>query len=131
MFCVFPGNFHVYGYFHTEIMQDRPCPYLLDRIFVFLGMEGFQAQGIFQVTVGSLLIPPHMVQIPEIIQAELQVGKVGNKVFKGPAGKLEADHPQGHMVFRAFRGNIIHGDIPADVTVLVRQFRVEPFLSGH
>ena len=61
MFCIFPGNFHMYGYFHTEVMQDCPCPYFLDGVFVFLGMEGFQAQGILQVAVGSLLIPSQMV----------------------------------------------------------------------
>ena len=43
MFCIFPGNFHMYGYFHTEVMQDCPGPYFLDNIFIFFGMKGFEA----------------------------------------------------------------------------------------
>ena len=43
MFCIFSGNIHMCGYLHTEVMQDCPCPYFLDNIFIFFGMKGFQA----------------------------------------------------------------------------------------
>ena len=31
----------------TKVVQDGPCPYFLDNVFIFFGVERFQAQGIF------------------------------------------------------------------------------------
>lgn len=52
---------HVICNLRTEVIEDAPGPYLLHDILIFFRVEDFEAQGVFEVAEGVLLVPPKVV----------------------------------------------------------------------
>ena len=80
------------------IIQEKPRVHFLLNMHGFAGVEAGHSDGVFQIAVGALNLPPRKIESGEPLRWELREGKICDETLIRAGGKLYSDSPKGHRV---------------------------------